>query len=352
MSFSVFELDGNARLGSLKTAHGEIKTPTTFPVHNLGADGGWNTPKYWQIFPDINTAMFNAYNLLRNLHNVRGKITAAGGVHQLVDFPGAAFIDSGGFNALSESINPDQEQIFRIQREAGADIASTLDYPFKIKSDLAIPEKIEKSVENAKKVKKEECNDKMLLYASAHGDDPLVVRNVLRHLSKFKTFDGYALGSLQPIRSDFSLVIDIVISARSAVPNEPLHVYGLGGPLTIPLLAYLGVDSTDSSSFIICGGYRVYFVPGRSKTSMENLSRLQELPCNCPVCASKTIKELRGNRSLLALHNIWAIWQELKQVRFAITEHRLESYLKERYSSTPVMKMAFEYARRRVKHLF
>jgi len=52
----------------------------------------------------------------------------------------------------------------------------------------------------------------------------------------------------------------------------------------------------------------------------------------------------------LTLHNIWTIWQELKQVRFAIAEHRLEIYLKERYSSTPVIKKAFEYAKRRLEH--
>jgi len=350
MSFQVFETEGNARVGSIRTAHGEVKTPTTFPVHNLGADGGWNTPMYWRLYPDINTAMFNTYNIFCNLRNVRRKIAAAGGVHNLIGFPGVAFLDSGGFNALNGSINANEQEIFRIQREAGADIASTLDYPFKMRSDLAIPEKIMRSIENARRIGKEKRKGKLVLYASVHGDDPLTIRNVLRHLSKFKRFDGYAIGSLQPIRSDFSLVIDLVLSARQAIANEPLHVYGLGGPLTIPLLAYLGVDSTDSASAIVCGGNRVYFVPGRSCTSMNSLSRLRELPCNCSVCASKTFKEIRGNRSLLTLHNIWTIWQELKQVRFAIAEHRLETYLKERYSSTPVIKKAFEYAKRRLEH--
>ena len=226
MSFRVLETDGSARIGSLTTRHGKVTTPTTFPVHNLGAQAGWNTPKYWQLFPDVNTAMFNAYSLLRNLRNVRRKISEAGGVHNLLDFPGVAFIDSGGFLTLNEKTNPQKQEIFRIQREAGADIASTLDYPLKIRSDRAIPEKILKSVENAKKVRKEESNDGMLLYASTHGDDPLVIRNVLRHLAKCKGFDGYAVGSLQPIRSDFSLIIDMAAASVFLAARESYQPIG------------------------------------------------------------------------------------------------------------------------------
>jgi 7-cyano-7-deazaguanine tRNA-ribosyltransferase len=136
------------------------------------------------------------------------------------------------------------------------------------------------------------------------------------------------------------------------ISTTPLHVYGLGGPLTISLLAYLGVDSVDSSSFIICGGNRVYFVPGDGRRSLQELDEKDELPCACPICCKTKPDVLRCDRNSITLHNLWVLLHELKQVRWAIAESNLEGYLKKRYTSTPLMKAAFEYARRKVRHFF
>jgi len=350
--FEILQTDEVARIGNLKTAHGNLKTPIVFPVHNLGAQGGWNTPRYWKAFPNIKTAMFNAYYIFRNHRKIHEKINSAGGIHNFLGFQGVVFVDSGGYLGLKTSLNIDQETVIRIQEKVGADIASTLDLPFNMRHGWMIHDKIKKSVENAQKACEQKLRKDMLLYASVHGDDPLVLRNALQFLSKLETFNGYAVGSLLPVRSDFRLIIDLIISARSTVPDKPLHIFGLGGFLTTPLLAYLGVDSSDSTAFIICGGKRLYFVPGYREMPMKKLAKMGELPCNCPICCSKSIEEIRSDRSLIALHNLWTIWYEITQVKFAIAEHRLEKYLEKRYSRTPTIKMAFEYAKRKLKHLF
>ena len=349
--FEVVQEDQLARIGELKTPHGPLKTPTIFPVHNLGAQRGWNTPRYWEALPNIKTAMFNAYCIFRNHRKIHEKINLAGGIHNFLGFQGVVFVDSGGYLGLKAPLNIDQETAIRIQESIGADIASTLDFPFNMRCDWRIHDKIEESVKNAQKAHEQKLREDMLLYASVHGDDPLILRNVLRFLSKFNAFDGYAIGSLLPVRSDFRLIVDLVISARSAIPDKPLHIFGLGGFLTTPLLAYLGVDSSDSTSFIICAGKRLYFVPGYGDIPMRKLEEIGELPCNCPICCSKNIQQIRSDRSLIALHNLWTLWYEMRQVRFAIAEHRLEKYLERRYSRTPAIKMAFEYASRKLKHL-
>jgi len=349
--FEIVQEDKLARIGKLKTPHGSLKTPTIFPVHNLGAQGGWNTPRYWEAFPDMKTAMFNAYYIFRNHRKIHDKINSAGGIHNFLGFQGIIFVDSGGYLGLKTSLNIDQETAIRIQEKVGADMASTLDLPFNMRCDWKIHDKIIESIKNARKAHEQKSREDMLLYASVHGNDPLILRNVLRFLSKFDAFDGYAIGSLLPVRSDFRLIIDLIISARSTISDKPLHIFGLGGFLTIPLLAYLGVDSSDSTSFIICAGKRLYFVPGYRQIPMWKLAKIGELPCNCPICCSKSIDEIRTDRSLIALHNLWAIWFEIRQARFAIAEHRLESYLEKRYLRTPTLKIAFEYAKRKLKHL-
>jgi len=233
----------------------------------------------------------------------------------------------------------------------GADIASTFDFPFNMREDLGLFEKIERSVNCALETCKDITKKGLLLFASVHGNDPLVLKNVLNYLCKNEYFDGFAIGSLVPIRSDFRRVIDIIYAARQVVIDKPIHVFGLGGFLTIPLLVYLGVDSMDSTSFIICGGKRRYFVPGYREISMGSLEEYGELPCNCLICSSNGYEKVRANRSLITSHNLWALCNELKMVRYAISEGRLENYLENRYAETPVLRSAFEYAKMKRRHL-
>jgi len=345
--FKLLYGDGLARVGELTTKHGTIRTPVIFPVHNIGAAAGWNTPRYWEIFPEINTGMFNAVYILLNNRKVYDKIRLAGGLHNFLGFPGVAFVDSGGYIKVKKLLDFDAETVTKLQEEIGADIASTLDEPFNV-HDKNLYEKIQTSVKNAKEIS---MNSEMLIYASVHGNDPVILYNVLKYLLKENTFDGYAIGSLVPIRSNFRLLVDLILTAKRVVKDKPLHVYGLGGLLTIPLLTYLGVDSVDSTAYIYCGGKRRYFIPGYKDVKIEWLSKLRDLPCACPICCSNTIETIRANRSLLALHNLWALWFEIKQIRLAISEGWLEEYLKKRFYKTPLIAEAFEYAKMKIKHL-
>jgi len=352
--FSILQTDGTARIGTLITSHGRLKTPTVFPVHNLGAEGGWNTPRYWEVFPNMKTAMFNAYYIFRNRRRILDRIVSAGGIHRFLRFRGIIFVDSGGFLVFKRKRNvlAEQEEILHIQEVSGADIASTLDFPFLIKnSNFSIAKSIIKNIKNAKRARELKKRNDMLLFASVHGSDPMIIHNILKHLTKYSDFDGFAIGSMIPIRSNLRLLVDLVLSARQAAPNKPLHIYGLGGITSMPLLVYLGADSFDSSSFIICGGKRQYFVPNYTYVSMKYIAKLDELPCTCPICSSKSIEEIRGSRTLISLHNLWVTWYELRQVRFAIAEGRLENYLKERYARNPIALKAFEYAKRKIRRI-
>jgi tRNA-guanine family transglycosylase len=348
--FDIETSDGLARVGKLETKHGFLETPTLFPVHNLGTRGGWNTPRYWEIFPHINTAMFNASVLALNRRGHLGTLLHIG-VHRFVRFFGVTFVDSGGFIHRKHKLPIRPERILEIQEKMGADIASTLDYPIRCKA-LIENDYILRTVDNAKLALSLKKDSKMLLFASINGYDPAVIRNVIKHLKKHGNFDGFAIGSLMPRYSNYRFLVDSILAAKLEAGNTPLHVYGLGSPLITHLLIYLGVDSFDSSYFIIASGKRNYAIPGFGRVEFKNLHKYENLTCHCPICTKTPLPEIRKSRKLLTLHNIWTLWNEIQQTKKAVRERRIEEYLKSRLSRAKWAKKAFEYARRRMQFRF
>jgi len=342
--------DNIARIGNLDTKHGALETPVLFPVHNLGAEGGWNTPRYWEKFPQINTAMFNASFISMNKRGHLGTVLQLG-VHRFIRFFGVAFVDSGGFIYKKYRLTLKQERILEIQEKMGADIASTLDYPIQCKA-LSENSNIARTINNAKLALSSRKDSEMLLFASINGYDPLVIRNVIRHLKKHGTFDGFAMGSLMPRYSNYRLLVDLILAAKLEVGEAPLHVYGLGSPLVTHLLIYLGVDSFDSSYFVVASGKRNYSIPEYGRVEFRDLQKYETVHCQCPICQKHPIQELRKSRELLTFHNLWTLWNEMEQTKTAIREGRMEQYLIARFKKAKWAKKALEYAKRRVRFRF
>ncbi len=348
--FEIMESDNLARTGILHTKRGSLETPVHFPVHNLGARGGWNTPRYWEKFTQINTAMFNASFLSMNKRGCLGTILQLG-VHRFIRFFGVSFVDSGGFIYKKYRLTLRQERILEIQEKMGADIASTLDYPIQCKA-LSENSNIIRTIKNAKLALSLRKDSKMLLFASINGYDPEILRNSIRHLKKHGAFDGFAIGSLMPRYSNYRLLVDLILAAKLEAGETPLHIYGLGGPLVTQVLIYLGVDSFDSSFFVIASGKRNYSIPGYGRVEFKDLQKYQFVQCQCPICQKHSLQELRKSRTLLTLHNLWTLWNEMEQTKTAIREGRTEEHLTARFRKAKWAKKALEYAKHRVRFRF
>ena len=295
----------------------------------------------------MDTAMFNAAILSMNKQNKLGRMLEIG-IHRYTRFFGVAFVDSGGFIYKKYKLRIKPEQIFHIQQKIGADIASTLDFPInhKIFSENNLITATVKNAIIADSIRKD--ND-ILLFASINSYDPILLRNVIRHLERNCSFDGYALGSLLPKRSNYRLLIDSILAVRREVKEKPLHVYGLGSPLIVNLLAYLGVDSFDSSFFVISSGKRNYSVPGYGRINFSELKKLPSLPCDCSICKTHRLEELRNKRDLLCFHNLLVLYNEIGEIRRAIREEEMEKYLVKRFEKNYWGKMAFRFAKKRVR---
>ena len=232
-----------------------------------------------------------------------------------------------------------------------ADIFGTVDAPLSRDNRQATnQQRISRSIDLALQASDAHEGDETLL-ASVHGYDPKTVQNTIRHLERNGEFDGYAVGSLVPIRTDYEKVTKIILAARRAT-DKHLHVYGLGGITYQPLLLYIGVDSFDSSAFIRSAAKRNYLMPGFGGEPLKNIENLVHLPCACPVCSTRSFDEIRNDRDLLVQHNLWALALELRRFRYMhASGEDMEAYLDLRFQGNEVTQRAYHTAKQQVRRL-
>lgn len=337
---------------TLETPHGAVDTPTLFPVRNIGKRSSDNTPEYADSIPDLNTGMVNA-RAIRQRAPQWERVQSGVSLRDEMGVPQRTvlFADSGGFDFDDHSVDTTPADTLETQRAIGADIFGTVDLPLSrdnrpAENQRRVTESIEYALEASDR---HEGNG--LLFASVHGYDPETVRNTLNHLERNGDFDGYALGSMVPIRTDYEKVTKLVLSARRAT-DKHLHVYGLGGIVYQPLLLYLGVDSFDSTAFIRSGGNRNYLIPGFGGEEMRNIEELDYLPCSCPICCDRTFDEIRADRDLLTRHNLWSLVTELRRFRYVVASGEdIESYLDIRFQGNEVTQRAYRIAKQQVRRL-
>lgn len=339
-----------ARVSEIETFSGCFQTPIIFPVHNAGSRGKGNSPEYWKEIPDMKTMMLNAHYVKNS--PIYGRIKKKKGLHRYFKLKGLFFVDSGGWQNRLYDLNIDPLEILRVQENIGTDIASTLDIPTFPEDSIYKQQNsdfFKKSVDNAlTSLRNKELED-MKLYASVNGNNVGFLLNAIDYLKKRGDFDGFAIGGLVAKRSHFCQLVDTILAVRKNIKNKQLHVFGLGGPSIIPLLVYLGVDSFDSSSFLTAGSNRIYYTLDEGSVKFREMQEIKKLPCACPVCRVNSFDEVRAQRKLIAMHNLWTITYELRELKSCIEENDLESYLNRRFEHNPLIKNAYEYAKTRVR---
>lgn len=340
------------RQRTIDTPSGPLETPTLFPVRNIGKRSTDNTPEYTKTIPDLRVAMVNT-RAIRQREPQWNRLRNGTTLREEMDVPEdtVLFADSGGFDFSDGNVDTTPARTLETQRQIGADLLGTVDIPLSRENRAAENQRrIERSTEYALEAS-DRHDGKGLLIASVHGYDPETVRNTLRYLERNGRFDGYALGSMVPIRTDYKKVTKLILAARRAT-DKHLHVYGLGGIVYQPLLLYMGVDSFDSTAFIRSAGNRNYLIPGFGGQPLHQVEQLDHLPCSCPVCYSRTLSEIRANRDLLTRHNLWALVTELRRFRYMVAAGEdIESYLDLRFRGNEVTQRAYRTAKQQMRRL-
>jgi 7-cyano-7-deazaguanine tRNA-ribosyltransferase len=141
----------------------------------------------------------------------------------------------------------------------------------------------------------------------------------------------------------FSDLVRMIVAAKKAMPfSVPLHLFGAGHPLTLPLSVALGCDTFDSASYVL------FAKQGRYMTERGTvlLEEMTYLPCSCPTCNSTTrtdlvLMEKTERVTKLALHNLYLLRQDVLRCKEAICEGRLWDLVEERASAHPRVSSAF-----------
>lgn len=416
--------DGYGRLGELETPHGPVETPALFPVVNLiggtthESGGVWRRMREKLISKDhLQGVMFQAMSFTD--YNVSPKnlneFWRAETFHEHFDDLNApVFIDSGGFKLMNSNtfgeaperggtpnewgLYTDPKSILGLQLDFGSDIIATLDYPIPpdLKEDETV-ERMERSIDSAVEClrilddparleesfeinsqaanrlrERKAAGEEPSVFIALHGHDYETVNwyvgtfiERVSNLDLDSSFEGFAVGSLVPLRSSMDILVDIVQGAKEAIPEARsdelgLHVFGVGGK-QVGLLSLLGVDSFDCSTHMQTARYRKYTHPESwSHYELDDLA--EELrsdgsfPCDLPECLlcgnngvdyETLVEELNTDLSyderqrrksngepiksdyyaLLARHNFEVYNEELIQVREEIDNGRLLDYV-------------------------
>lgn len=378
--FTISDEAGDARCGKLNVRNTELKTPNLLPVINfyaggrerslygggifrtlkefMTADSAVNGGDYSEYFDGVMTSVSSLtdYGISRERYEeyvsepVKERDAFEG-------FNGTLFIDSGGFKFLGESeldgsdfkVEIDQESIYNIQNKLGADITMNLDRP--IATDDGYETRIEKARKTAENVATFldlSNSNSRIKYLTLHGYNYSMLETFLQEVTKIvdkdrlhDEFDGVALGSLVPIKDNKNRLITAVSDCREVLDDWgfeelPLHILGISSS-SIPLLAAVGADTFDSSSYVHSA------INGKYNTSLVNSEPVNEVDfsqCGCPVCSNDDlVNRMRGNTEYkkdqlgpVAMHNLIIQKEEVKKIRESIRmdgTDGLKNYLEE-----------------------
>ena len=263
------DVDSNARIGKITTAHGVIETPIFMPV---GTAGSVRAVHFRELKEDIKAQIFlgNTYHLyLRPGINI---LEEAGGLHKFTGWDLPILTDSGGYQdfSLSEIRKLHEEGVmFRshidgskhlftpentvdIQRSIGADIImaldectpGTADYQYAKKSMELTHQWLKRGIKRF-----EETAPK---YGYSQAFFPIVQGCIYPDLRKesakviaAENRDGNAIGGLS-VGEPTEKMYEMIEIVNEILPkNKPRYLMGVGTPQNILESIQRGIDMFD-----------------------------------------------------------------------------------------------------------
>ena len=342
MSFEIRDRDLLARIGKIKTKSGMFETPTLLPVIN---------PAVQPIPPKKMKELFNCEALITNAYIIKKHFADRAvhkGIHKLLDFDGVLMTDSGAYQILVYGdVEVSPEEIVSYQEGINADIATILDVPtgWEVSREHA-QHTVKETLKRSKELSRIKTRDDIAWVGPVQGGNYLdLVAESAKEMGKLP-FEIHALGSPTPIMEQylFDTLVDMILTAKTNLPLErPLHLFGAGHPLMFALAVALGCDLFDSAAYAIYARKDRYM----TEYGTENLRELAYFPCSCPICTKndpKTLKETTRNerQKLLAQHNLYVCFSEIKRIKQAIVEGRLWEYLEIKAHGHPSLLQALK----------
>lgn len=370
--FKLLKKDKNtkARLGKLKTFHGEVPTPFFMPVGTNAVVKSLSAEDLYAINSPI--VLSNTYHTY--LRPGLEIIEKAGGLHGLMGWDRPILTDSGGFQVFSlakmRKLNDEgakfqshvdgsthmftPESVVDIQRALGSDILMPLDecapYPCERK---AAEESVRRTTLWAKRSRahflKHSNPERQLHFGIVQG----ATYKDLRHQSAEEImkigFDGYAIGGVS-VGEPVPMMFETLDWVMPLLPeNYARYFMGIGLPDQIVRAVGEGIDMFDTCLPTRYGRHGSAFT-SKGKVTVRNGEFAKDMSpldsaCDCFVCKKYTrayIRHLVSTGELTGLHfvsyhNVHFYVKLMERIRTAISEDRYEEFMKEfleRYSKS------------------
>ena len=252
-------------------------------------------------------------------------------LRDLVDHPGILMTDSGAFQGFQRPLYLKNKTIVQFQVDLGADIVSPLDLVTGPWEKRTVAEKKLDSTLRRVGEAVDVVGDG-LLAGVQQGGRFLDLRSRATHELVAFGVRYLALGSLVPFLTrnhDVGLILDIIKDSRSITGNEmPIHLYGAGDPVELPLFYLAGANVFDSSSF-------AHFAIGGWYMTPYGAVHLDTHPtpgwtCHCDVCAPVPLEgRLHLSPHQMSEHNLGVVLDSIEAIRAAAEADELRPFVDE-----------------------
>lgn len=344
-----------ARLGVLRTAHGEVRTPAFMPVGTQATVKTMTPEELVSCGAEI--ILSNTYHLY--LRPGDDLVRRAGGLHRFMHWERPILTDSGGFQVFSlaplRAIDEDgvrfrshidgsehfltPERVMEIQANLGADIIMAFDEctPYPCDYDYARAA-AERTARWAARCREAQVRDDQALFGIVQGS----VYEDLRIASARATveigFPGYAIGGLsvgEP-KANMYCILDVTVPHLPA--EAPRYLMGVGTPDCLLEGVIRGVDMFDCvlPTRIARNGTVLTSQGTLTVRNAEYAEDFRPLDpgCDCYACRHYSrayIRHLLKAKEILALrlttiHNLTFLLDLMAGIRRAIAEERLLAF--------------------------
>ena len=306
-AFAVEATDGAARTGSLRTAHGVVRTPAFMPVGTAAAVKAMTPEAVAATGSEI--VLANTYHLM--LRPGAERIERLGGLRRFMNWPGPVLTDSGGFQVMSmaklRGIDDDgvtfqshldgsrhaltPERAVDIQRRLGGTIAMVLDECLRFPAAEAdAASSMRRSMAWAARAKAAYApRPGYGLFGIVQGAVYADLRAESADALGAIGFDGYAIGGLA-VGEGQALMFDMVEATAPRLPaGRPRYLMGVGKPDDMVGAVARGVDMFDCVLPTRSGRTAQAFTR-RGAVNLRNARhaddpRPLDEACGCPACA-------------------------------------------------------------------
>ena len=261
--FTLHRTDGAARLGTVHTGRGDIRTPAFMPVGTVGTVKGLYLDQVKETGADI--ILGNTYHLM--LRPGEEQVAKLGGLHSFIRWDGPILTDSGGFQIMSLSkirkireegatfqshidgskhfLSP--ERAMEIQRLLGSDIQMQLDqcieFPHTEKAAVKAMELSLRWAERSRVAFGSQPGKGNFGIVQGGTDEKLRLRSAAGLVDI--GFEGYAIGGLAVGEGQKLMLSTIDFTAPALPTDKPRYLMGVGTPDDILEAVARGVDMFD-----------------------------------------------------------------------------------------------------------